>query len=151
MFTQKERFALLKRWKEESKLTYDDIASITDIPVSTAQRIIEGRTQSPSFENIAPIVVALGHTLDEYYGIEKDGKEITMISLLKSSMEQQLREKDIILDLRLKEKDAIIEAKMKSVTYLRKLVLILGSTVAIFFLVCMIISFYLLYQTSPGM
>lgn len=151
MYNQQERFALLRKWKEESELTFDAIASATDIPKSTVQRIIEGRTQSPSFESVAPIVVTLGHTLDEYYGIEKDGKEVTMISLLKSSMEQQLREKDIILDLRLKEKDAIIEAKIKSVNYLRKLVLILGSTVAIFFLCCMVISFCLLYQTSPGM
>jgi len=146
MYSQQERFALLKKWKEESELTFDAIASATDIPKSTVQRIIEGRTQSPAFESVAPIVVTLGHTLDEYYGIEKEGKEITMISLLKSSMEQQLREKDIILELRLKEKDAIIDAKNRSVKYLRSLVMILGGSLAVFFLICAAIAFVMLYR-----
>lgn len=146
MYNQQERFALLRKWKEESELTFDGIASATDIPKSTVQRIIEGRTQSPAFESVAPIVVALGHTLDEYYGIEKEGKEMTMISLLKSSMEQQLREKDIILELRLKEKDAIIDAKNRSVKYLRSLVMILGGSLAVFFLICAAIAFVMLYR-----
>lgn len=146
MYNQQERFALLRKWKEESELTFDAIASATDIPKSTVQRIIEGRTQSPAFESVAPIVVALGHTLDEYYGIEKEGKEMTMVSLLKSSMEQQLREKDIILELRLKEKDAIIDAKNRSVKYLRSLVMVLGSSLAVFFLICAAVAFVMLYQ-----
>lgn len=146
MYNQQERFALLRKWKEESELTFDAIASATDIPKSTVQRIIEGRTQSPAFESVAPIVVALGHTLDEYYGIEKEGKEMTMVSLLKSSMEQQLREKDIILELRLKEKDAIIDAKNRSVQYLRSLVMILGGSLAVFFLICAAIAFVMLYR-----
>ena len=146
MYNQQERFALLRKWKEESELTFDAIASATDIPKSTVQRIIEGRTQSPAFESVAPIVVALGHTLDEYYGIEKEGREMTMVSLLKSSMEQQLREKDIILELRLKEKDAIIDAKNRSVQYLRSLVMILGCSIAAFFLICAVIAFVMLYR-----
>ncbi len=120
MLNQEQRFALLKQWKSETDLTYDHLASVTDIPVSSVQRIIEGRTPNPTFSNVAKIVVALGHTLDEYYGLEKDGKEITMVSLLKSSMEQQLHEKDIILELRLKEKDALIASLEKEKEYLKK-------------------------------
>lgn len=146
MYNQQERFALLRKWKEESELTFDGIASATDIPKSTVQRIIEGRTQSPAFESVAPIVVALGHTLDEYYGIEKEGKEMTMVSLLKSSMEQQLREKDIILELRLKEKDAIIDAKNRSVAFLRQMLKIESIALACIILLVAGFAMVWLYQ-----
>ena len=71
--------------------------------------IIEGTTKDPAFASVAPIVIALGHTLDEYYGITKDdSKEVTIYSLMQSSYEAQLREKDIINEWSLKEKNAII-------------------------------------------
>ena len=157
MYSQKERFALLQKWKGESELTYDGIASTTGIPKSTVQRIIEGRTPSPAFESVAPIVVALGHTLDEYCGIAKDGKEMTMASLLKSSYEQQLHEKEIILDLRIAEKDSIIAEKDKAYAKLEKdkiererffhrLILVMGAAMAVFFLICAIIAFVFLYH-----
>lgn len=157
MYNQQERFALLRKWKDESELTYDVIASTTDIPKSTVQRIIEGRTPSPAFENVAPIVIALGHTLDEYYGIKTEGKEMTMVSLLKSSMEQQLREKDIILELRLAEKESIIAEKDKAYSKLEKdksdrekffhrLIFVMGLAMAVFFLICAIIAFVFLYH-----
>ena len=160
MYNQQERFALLRKWKEESELTFDAIAATTDIPKSTVQRIIEGRTQSPAFESVAPIVITLGHTLDEYYGLEKEGKEMTMVSLLKSSMEQQLREKDIILDLRLKEKDAIIEGlkqqiaevkenKNRSVHFLRRLIMILASAIGVAVLIGAGFVLVYLYTISP--
>lgn len=136
MRTQEERFELLKKWKDETNLTFADIASTANVPVSTTQKIIEGKTKDPAFASVAPIVIALGHTLDEYMGsetIKNDTKEGTMFSLMQSSYEQLLHEKDIILDLRIAEKDAIIaekdkayakleENKNKSVAFLRQMV-----------------------------
>lgn len=147
-----QRQELLQKWfKEDPNFSYEKLEAVSDVPKSTAQRIILKGGDSAQFDSVCKIVVALGHTVDEYLGIVKDDKELTMVSLMKSTMEQQLRERDIILELRLAEKDAIIDAKKRSVDYLRKLVLILGSTVAVFFLICMVISFVLLYHTAPGM
>lgn len=147
MYTYDERSELLKQWKDESNLTYENLASAADVPVPTVQRIIDGKTSNPTFANVAAIVIALGHSLDEYYGLSKENsRDVTMYSLLQSSYEQRLHEKDIILELRLKEKDAIIDAKNRSVKYLRSLVMVLGSSLAVFFLICAAVAFVMLYQ-----
>lgn len=163
MRSQEERFALLRKWKNEINLTYADIASTADVPVSTVQKIIEGTTKDPAFASVAPIVIALGHTLDEYFGVKtEDSKDVTMYSLMQASYESLLREKDIVLKMTEEKYEDRIktinekyakenENNEKSKKYLKTIILVLGSALAIFFLCCMVISFYLLYQTSPGM
>lgn len=163
MRTQEERFALLRKWKNEINLTYADIASTADVPVSTVQKIIEGSTKDPAFASVAPIVIALGHTLDEYFGVKtENSKDVTMYSLMQASYESLLREKDIILKMTEEKYEAQIKsnnekhdqenkANEKSKKYLKTIILVLGSALAVFFLCCMVISFYLLYRTSPGM
>ena len=159
MRTQEERFELLKQWKEEKKdLTYADISRTSGVPLSTAQKIIECTTKDPSFTSVAPIIIALGHTLDEYYGIAKDdSKEVTIYSLMQSSYEAQLREKDIILELRLAEKESIIAEKDKAYSklesdrnnrekFFHRIIFIMGLAMAIFFLICAIIAFVFLYH-----
>ena len=147
MRTQEERFALLKKWKDETNLTLADIARTTGVPLSTTQKIIEGTTKDPAFASVAPIVIALGHTLDEYYGITKDdSKEVTIYSLMQASYEAQLREKDIINEWSLKEKDAIIASKENIIKYFKKILTILGVAVGICLVLCAVISFVALYH-----
>lgn len=158
MRTQEERFELLKQWKDEKNLTYADIARTSGVPLSTTQKIIECTTKDPAFASVAPIIIALGHTLDEYYGITKDdSKEVTIYSLMQSSYEAQLREKDIILELRLAEKESIIAEKDKAYSklesdknnrekFFHRIIFIMGLAMAIFFLICAIIAFVFLYH-----
>lgn len=147
MRTQEERFELLKQWKDEKNLTYADIARTSGVPLSTTQKIIECTTKDPAFASVAPIIIALGHTLDEYYGITKDdSKEVTIYSLMQASYEAQLREKDIISEWSLKEKDAIIASKDNIIKYLKKILTILGGAVAICLVLCAVIAFVALYH-----
>lgn len=147
MRTQEERFALLKKWKDETNLTLADIARTSGVPLSTTQKIIEGTTKDPAFASVAPIVITLGHTLDEYYGITKDdSKEVTIYSLMQASYEAQLREKDIISEWSLKEKNAIIASKDNIIKYLKKILTILGVAVAICLVLCAVIAFVALYH-----
>ena len=145
MNKSQQRADLIQKWfKESPEFTLEKLEAVSDVSKSTIQRILKG--EGAQFESVCKVVIALGHTVDEYLGIVKDDKELTMVSLMKSAMEQQLREKDIILELRLKEKDAIIDAKKRSVQYLRSLVMILGCSLAAFFLICAVIAFIMLYR-----
>lgn len=147
MRTQEERFALLKKWKDETNLALADIARTADVPLSTTQKIIEGTTKDPAFTSVAPIVIAMGHTLDEYYGIAKDdSKEVTIYSLMQAAYEAQLHEKDIINEWSLKEKEAIIASKDNILKYFKKILTILGVAVGICLVLCAVISFVALYH-----
>ena len=81
---------------------------------------------------------------------------------MQASYESLLREKDIILKMTEEKYEAQIKSNNekhaqenktneKIKKYLKTIILVLGSAIAVFFLCCMVISFYLLYQTSPGM
>lgn len=62
----------LKALKDSKGITNRELAERTGIPESTIARIISGQTDSPSFQNVADIVIALGGSLDEITGIQKD-------------------------------------------------------------------------------
>lgn len=149
MYTYDERSELLKQWKDESNLTYENLASAADVPVPTVQRIIDGKTSNPTFANVAAIVVALGHTLDEYYGVSKDeSRDVTVYSLLQASYQQRLHEKDIILELMLKEKEAVIEGLRndiangeKSKAFLKKSFFILAAATGTALIICFVFIF----------
>lgn len=59
----------LKLLKEKSKMTSQQIADISKIPVSTVNRILSGYTDSPSFSNVCDMIVAMGGSVDEVIGI----------------------------------------------------------------------------------
>lgn len=57
--------------KEARKLTNQQIADLSGVPLSTVTRIFNGQTDNPSFQTIADIVTALDGSLDEIMGLKK--------------------------------------------------------------------------------
>lgn len=57
--------------KEARKLTNQQIADLSGVPLSTVTRIFNGQTDNPSFQTITDIVTALGGSLDEIMGLTK--------------------------------------------------------------------------------
>lgn len=57
--------------KEARKLTNQQIADLSGVPLSTVTRIFNGQTDNPSFQTIIDIVTALDGSLDEIMGLKK--------------------------------------------------------------------------------
>lgn len=62
----------LKLLKEKRGLTNQQLADLSGVPVGTVNRILSGQTDSPSFQTICDLVMAMDGSLDELAGIEKD-------------------------------------------------------------------------------
>ena len=58
---------ILKKLKDESKLTTKQISEKSGIPESTISRILSGQTDNPSFDSIYAIVKAIGGSLDSVF------------------------------------------------------------------------------------
>ena len=58
---------ILKKLKDESKLTTKQIPEKSGIPESTISRILSGQTDNPSFDSIYAIVKAMGGSLDSVF------------------------------------------------------------------------------------
>jgi transcriptional regulator with XRE-family HTH domain len=54
--------------KDETKMTYQDIADKSGVPISTVKRIFSGRTPDPGVTTVIAIVEALGGSADDIKG-----------------------------------------------------------------------------------
>ena len=72
--------AKLKEMRDERKLTNKDLSQISGVPLSTGNRIMSGRTDTPYFQNVYDLVRAMGGSLDQLTGIAAvpEGKEETV-------------------------------------------------------------------------
>ena len=61
---------ILKKIKNEKHLTNEEIAKISNMPLSTITRIFNGTTPNPTFETILQLSLALGTSPDEIAGIK---------------------------------------------------------------------------------
>lgn len=59
----------LHELKEEKGVSIRELSDKTGIPECTLNRIINGQTDNPGFQNVADIVIALGGSLDNIVGI----------------------------------------------------------------------------------
>lgn len=65
----------LQELKESSKLTNQQIAELSGVPLSTVNRILSGQTDNPTFATVCDMVKAMGGSLDELYGLETSHRE----------------------------------------------------------------------------
>lgn len=79
--------------KNAGDFTYEDIATISGIPITTIRNIYSGKTPDARFSTISKIIISLGGDLNELVGYEKK-KEIEMSSTvsLKESYEMRITE-----------------------------------------------------------
>lgn len=92
--------------KEEKNLTNQDIANLSNIPLATVTRVLNGSTPNPTFETIAKIAIAVGASLDEVSGLTSEksedvgfsiGETLNTYSVLLSEKDERIKEKDALI------------------------------------------------------
>ena len=80
--------------KEKSGLTYEIIAEKSKRSESTVKNLCSGKTEDPRLDTVAPVVYAMGGSIDEMYNPNKSKDEVKAISItsIKEIYEQQLAE-----------------------------------------------------------
>ena len=63
----------LKELKDQRKLTNQQLSDLSGVPVGTINRIMAGQTDTPSFQTVCDMVMAMGGSLDELAGIQTPG------------------------------------------------------------------------------
>ena len=76
----------------KNQLTYEAVAERSDRPVSTVKNLCNGKSEDPRLDTVAPIVYAMGGSIDEMYNPDKSKDEIKETSMLamKDIYENQL-------------------------------------------------------------
>ena len=102
----------LTELKASRKLTNQQIADLSGVPVSTVTRIFSGQTESPNLQTIADIVRALDGSVDELLGLRyEEKKEAATNTDLIELYKEIIRNKDE----HLRSKDETIRAKDKAI------------------------------------
>lgn len=79
--------------KEKSGLTFESIAEKSGRSESTVKNLCSGRTEDPRLDTVAPVIYAVGGSIDEMYtGKSKDAVKELSISSIKEMYEFQLAE-----------------------------------------------------------
>lgn len=80
--------------KEKSGLTIEAIAEKSQRSVSTIKNLCTGKTEDPRLDTVAPVVYAMGGSIDEMFNPSKSKDEVKAISIasIKEIYEQQLSE-----------------------------------------------------------
>ena len=76
--------------KEKSGLTYEAIAEKSGRSESTVKNLCSGKTEDPRLDTVAPVIYAMGGSVDEMYTGKKDAAKEISISSIKEIYEQQL-------------------------------------------------------------
>ena len=78
--------------KEKSGLTDEIIAEKSGRSVATVKNLRSGKTEDPRLDTVAPVIYALGGSIDEMYTGKKDAVKEISIASIKEIYEQQLAE-----------------------------------------------------------
>jgi transcriptional regulator with XRE-family HTH domain len=83
----------LTKLKEKSGLTLEAIAEKSQRSESTVKNLITGKTEDPRLDTVAPVIYAMGGSIDEMYtGKSKDKLKEISIESIKEMYEYQLSE-----------------------------------------------------------
>lgn len=80
--------------REKTGLTYEAVAEKSQRSVSTVKNLCSGKTEDPRLDTVAPVIYALGGSIDEMYnpGKSKDAVKEISINSIKDIYEHQLAE-----------------------------------------------------------
>ena len=81
--------------KNAGDFTFEDIANISGIPITTIRNIYSGKTPDARFGTVAKIVISLGGDLNELIGYEKK-KEIELNSTVSLKETYEMRIADMV-------------------------------------------------------
>lgn len=91
--------------KDETKMSYQDIADKSGVPISTVKRIFSGRTPDPGVTTVIAIVEAMGGTADDIQSTPSDSDSSEYIS--SKSIEQLCA----VYERSLRDKNRLIKAQ----------------------------------------
>lgn len=102
--------------KEAGSFTFEDIANVSGIPLSTIRNICSGKTPDARFGTVAKIVLSLGGDLNELVGYEKK-KEIEVNSTVSLKETYEMRINDLIdsYENRIEDLKELCEARISDV------------------------------------
>ena len=78
--------------KEKSGLTYEAIAEKSERSESTVKNLCSGKTEDPRLDTVAPVIYAMGGSVDEMYTGKKDAAKEISIASIRETYEYQLAE-----------------------------------------------------------
>ncbi len=81
--------------KEAGNFTFEDMANVSGIPLSTIRNICSGKTPDARFGTVAKIVISLGGDLNALIGYEKH-KEIEVNSTVSLKETYEMRIADLV-------------------------------------------------------
>ena len=105
--------------KDAGNFTYEDIANISGIPLSTVHNIYSGKThKNAGFGTVAKLVISLGGDLNELVGYEKK-KEIEINSTVSLKETYEMRIADLIkaYDSRIEDIKALCDMRIADVQH----------------------------------
>lgn len=78
--------------RQKNDLTFEAVAEKSKRSVSTIKNLCSGKTEDPRIDTVAPIVYAMGGSIDEMYNPDKSKDEIkeTSVLAMKDIYENQL-------------------------------------------------------------
>ena len=86
--------AKLQELKAQKKLTNQQIADLSGVPLSTVTRIFNGQTDNPNIQTVEDIVNAMGGSLDEITGIKQVGDKFAPDDNLIQLYKDMIKTKD---------------------------------------------------------
>lgn len=109
---------LCKDAKDRQNLTIQDLSDMTDISASTISNFFSASSKEPSVYKMGLICAALGVSMDEYFGIEK---EVTTEDKLAQANEKLAHQKQIHdADVQIAHLEGGMEQMAKTINYHRK-------------------------------
>ena len=122
--------------KDRQNLTIQDLSDITDISASTISNFFSASSKEPSVYKMGLICAALGVSMDEYFGIEK---EVTTEDQLTQANEQLKHQKQLHdADVHIANLEGSMEQMAKTIDYQRRKVRITKFAIYGLMLVCAI-------------
>lgn len=102
--------------KEAGNFTFEDMANVSGIPLSTVRNICSGKTPDARFGTIAKLVISMGGDLNELIGYEKK-KEIEVNSTVSLKETYEMRISDIInsYETRIEDIKSLCETRIADV------------------------------------
>ena len=157
---QAEKIAkYLTELRNKTGLSYEAISEISQRPESTVKNLCTGKTEDPRLDTVAPVIYAMGGSLDEMYNPKKSKDEIKETSLLalkdvyefqiasmketneahianiRSHYEQHRQDYMENVEKRLADKLELIKSKDEHIKTLKKICLILGLSLGVCILI----------------
>ena len=143
--------AYLTDLRLKSGLSYEAIAEKSNRSESTVKNLCTGKTEDPRLDTVAPIVYAMGGSIDEMYNPDKNKDEIKetsvlamkdiyeyqlatikqsydeQISNIRSHYEQHRQDYKESVEKRFENKNEIIQTKNEHIATLKKVCILFGS------------------------